>query len=160
MIEQHSSFFLFFRLVLHSLYHHHRRTLLSLESEFQMRERLSWMMMMSECQCWSSAELFARISLSRNDQLHIADQIVSINNIYFDSNDPTIVQRAQDLLIDSGRLSIELVLISRTLPSTDAVVPTLTNNGHDCVPSVSTPFHLDMVVSGWRERETKSFCHI
>jgi hypothetical protein len=82
----------------------------------------------------------------RNGQLHIGDQIVCVNDIYLDSHDSTLAVRAHQLLIDSTRLSIELVVIATTTERPHAAVSTSNNDGHSCVPTLSTPFHVDMVV--------------
>jgi hypothetical protein len=85
------------------------------------------------------------IILFRNGQLHIGDQIVCINDIYLNSQDSTLAVRAHQL-IDSTQLSIELVIIATTADYPDAAVSTSNNDGHSCVPTLSTPFHVDMVV--------------
>jgi hypothetical protein len=87
----------------------------------------------------------------RNGQLHIADQIVCINNIYFDSYDSTLVNCAHQLLVDTKRLSFEFIII-RTATATTiidysyAAVSTSNNDEHSCVSILSTPFYVDMVV--------------
>ncbi len=82
----------------------------------------------------------------RNGQLHIGDQLVCINNIYLDSQDSTLAVRTHQLLIDSTQLSIELVVIATTTDYPHAAVSTSNNDGHSCVSTLSTPFHVDMVV--------------
>jgi hypothetical protein len=71
---------------------------------------------------------------------------VCINNIYFDSKDPTLAARAHQLLIDPTQLLIELVVITTTADYPHAAVSTSNKDGHSCVPTTSTPFHVDMVV--------------
>ncbi len=84
----------------------------------------------------------------RNGQLHIADQIICINNIYLNSYDSTLASRTHQLLIDSRRLSIELVIIRTTctIDYSYAAVSLSNNNGHSCISILSTPFNVDMVV--------------
>ncbi|CAF1198688.1 unnamed protein product [Adineta steineri] len=82
-----------------------------------------------------------------NGQLQIGDQIVCINDIYLNSKDTTLAFRAHQLLNDSTRLSIELVVISTTFDYPHAAVSTSNNDGHSCVPTLSTPFHVDMVLN-------------
>lgn len=92
-------------------------------------------------------KLFISFVRSRNGQLHLGDQLISINNIYLNSDDCTLAHRAHQLLIDSRRLSIELVVVATT--PTDyphAAVSKSNTDGHSCVPTLSTPFHVDMVV--------------
>lgn len=84
--------------------------------------------------------------LCRNGQLRVGDQIVCINDIYLNSQDTALVSRAQQLLTDPAHLSIELVVISPTADHAHTVVSTSTNDGHSCVPTLSTPAHVDMVV--------------
>ncbi|CAF5125996.1 unnamed protein product, partial [Rotaria magnacalcarata] len=81
-----------------------------------------------------------------NGQLRVGDQIVCVNDIYFDSQDSTLAIRAHQLLLDLTRLSIELVVIATTTNYPHAAVGTSNNDGHSCVPTLSTPFHVDMVV--------------
>ena len=90
--------------------------------------------------------IFIYIVSFRNGQLHIGDQLVCINKIYLDSKDSTLAVRAHQLLIDSTRLSIELVVITTAIDYPYAAVSTSHNDGHSCVPTSSTPFHVDMVV--------------
>ena len=84
----------------------------------------------------------------RSGQLYVGDQILCINDIYLDSADSTLANLTHLLLVDSRRLSIELVLIRRipTLDDSYAAVSSSKNNGHSCMPILSTPFHVDMVV--------------
>jgi hypothetical protein len=82
----------------------------------------------------------------RNGQLHIGDQIVCVNDIYLDSRDSTLAVRAHQFLIDSTRLSIELVVIAPTADYPHAAASTSNEDGHSCVPTLSTPFNVDMVV--------------
>ncbi len=84
--------------------------------------------------------------LFRNGQLRLGDQLISINNIYFDSKDSTLANRVHQLLIDSTQLSIELVVIATTNDYPHAAVSKSNNDGHSCVPTSSTPFIVDMVV--------------
>jgi hypothetical protein len=90
--------------------------------------------------------LFISIVQFRNGQLRISDQIVCINNIYLDSQDSTLAVRAHQLLIDSTYLSIELIVIATTTDYPHAAVSTSNEDGHSCVPTLSTPFNVDMVV--------------
>jgi len=90
--------------------------------------------------------IYIYIIIFRNGELHIGDQLVCINNIYLDSQDSTVAVRAHQLLFDSTRLSIELVVIATTADYPHAAVSKSNNDGHSCVPTVSTPFHVDMVV--------------
>jgi hypothetical protein len=92
--------------------------------------------------------LFISFIIYRNGQLHTGDQLVCINNIYLDSKDSTVAVRAHQLL-DSTQLSIELVVIATTNDYSHAAVSKSNNDGHSCVPTLSTPFHVDMVVSWW-----------
>ncbi|CAF4656488.1 unnamed protein product [Rotaria sp. Silwood1] len=82
-----------------------------------------------------------------NGQLRIGDQIVCINDIYLDSQDSTLTVRAHQLLLDLTRLSIELVVIATTTDYPHAAVATSNNDGHSCVPTLSTPSHVDMVLN-------------
>jgi hypothetical protein len=88
----------------------------------------------------------------RNGQLHIADQIVCINDIYFDSYDSALANRAYQLLVDTKRLSFEFIIVKRTTTTTNiidysyAAVSTSNNDEHSCISILSTPFHVDMVV--------------
>ena len=84
----------------------------------------------------------------RNGQLHIADQFVCINDIYFHSYDSTLANRVRQLLVDSKRLSVELVIIptTNTTNYSHAVVSTSNNDEHSCISILSTPFNVDMVV--------------
>ena len=90
--------------------------------------------------------MFISFVRSRNGQLHLGDQIISINNIYLNSEDSTLANRAHQLLIDSTRLSIELVVVATTIDYPHAAVSQSNIDGHSCVPTSSTPFHVDMVV--------------
>jgi len=86
----------------------------------------------------------------RNGQLSLADQIIRINNIYLDSYDYlTLVNHTDQLLRDSSKLSIELVIIRTTglIDYSYAAVSSSIRNGHSCMPILSTPFNVDMVVS-------------
>jgi hypothetical protein len=71
---------------------------------------------------------------------------VCIDDIYFDSQDTALDIRADQLLLCSARLSIELVVIATTVGHPHAAVSTSNTGGHSCVPILSTPFHVDMVV--------------
>ncbi|CAF4504515.1 unnamed protein product, partial [Rotaria socialis] len=82
-----------------------------------------------------------------NDQLRVGDQIVCVNDIYFDSQDSTLAIRAHQLLLDLTRLSIELVVVATTTNYPHAAVGTSNNDEHSCVPTLSTPFHVDMVLN-------------
>ncbi|CAF2877629.1 unnamed protein product [Rotaria sp. Silwood2] len=82
-----------------------------------------------------------------NGQLRKGDQIVCINDIYLDSQDSTLAVRAHQLLLDLTRLSIELVVIATTTDYPHAAVATSNNDGHSCVPTLSTPSHVDMVLN-------------
>lgn len=92
-------------------------------------------------------KLFISFLRSRNGQLHLGDQLISINNIYLNSEDSTLAHRVHQLLIDSRRLAIELVVVA-TNPSDYPHVAVSKSNtdGHSCVPTSSTHFHVDMVV--------------
>lgn len=68
-----------------------------------------------------------------------------INDIYLDSKNPTLAIRAHQLL-DLTQFSIELVVIATTIDYTHAAVSKSNNDGHSCVSTSSTPFHVDMVV--------------
>ena len=92
-------------------------------------------------------KLFISFVRSRNGQLHLGDQLISINNIYLNSDDSTLAHRAHQLLIDSRRLSIELVVVATTpIDYPHAAVSKSNTDGHSCVPTSSTPFYVDMVV--------------
>ena len=85
----------------------------------------------------------------RNGQLHLGDQILSVNEIYLDSRDPTLAIRAHQLLLNSTRLTIELVVVSTAADHPHESTSQSNNDGHRCVPTLSTPFHVDMVVRYW-----------
>lgn len=94
----------------------------------------------------SSYYFFVVTFLFRDGQLRIGDQIVSINGTYFDSKDSTLAISAHQLLLNLTQLSIELVVIATSTDYPHAAVSTSNNDGHSCVPTLSTPFHVDMVV--------------
>jgi hypothetical protein len=84
----------------------------------------------------------------RNGQLDIADQIICIHDIYLNLYDSIVASHTHQLLVDSRRLSIELIII-RTTDTIDyfhAAVSSSNNNGHSCISILSTPFNVDMVV--------------
>jgi hypothetical protein len=91
---------------------------------------------------------FFIILFFRNGQLHIADQIICINDIYLNSYDSTLANHTHQLLVNSRRLSIELVIIraTSTIDYSHAAVSSSNNNGHSCISILSTPFNVDMVV--------------
>lgn len=91
---------------------------------------------------------FFIILFLRNGQLHIADQIICINDIYLNSYDSTLANHTHQLLVNSRRLSIELVIIrtTSTIDYSHAAVSSSNNNGHSCISILSTPFTVDMVV--------------
>ncbi|CAF1666542.1 unnamed protein product, partial [Adineta ricciae] len=96
-----------------------------------------------------------------NGQLRVGDQIVCINNIYLNSQDTALVSRAQQLLTDPAHLSIELVVISPAADDPHAAVSTSTNDGHSCVPTPSTPSHVDMVLNTlWTQIEVVELTNV
>jgi len=81
----------------------------------------------------------------RNGQLYIANPIVCITDIYFDS---TLSNSTYQLLVDSRRISFEPIIITTTITSdfSYAAASTSNNDGHSCISILSTPFNVDMVV--------------
>jgi hypothetical protein len=78
----------------------------------------------------------------RNGQLDITDRIVCINDIYLYSFDTTLINRAHQSLL---QISFELIT---TIPIVyiHAAVSTSNNDGHSCIPILSTLCNVDMVV--------------